>query len=82
MVTEVLVVYLHYAAMTMIAVFLAIEYLTCVPGLAREKVKLLARIDLLYLIAALLAFGEAAFLNGSNSNYGAMFANKITVDCP
>ncbi|HWH49107.1 MAG TPA: DUF2214 family protein [Burkholderiales bacterium] len=55
MVTEVLVVYLHYAAMTMIAVFLAIEYLTCVPGLAREKVKLLARIDLLYLIAALLA---------------------------
>src|SRR6185436_4048112 len=55
MVTEVLVVYLHYAAMTMIAVFLAIEYLTCVPGLARERVKLLARIDLLYLIAALLA---------------------------
>ena len=27
-------------------------------------------------------FHEAAFLNGSNSNYGAMFANKITVDCP
>jgi ABC-type uncharacterized transport system substrate-binding protein len=26
--------------------------------------------------------GEANFLNGSNSNYGAMFANKITVDCP
>jgi ABC-type uncharacterized transport system substrate-binding protein len=26
--------------------------------------------------------GEAAFLDGSNSNYGAMFANKITVDCP
>jgi ABC-type uncharacterized transport system substrate-binding protein len=26
--------------------------------------------------------GEAAFLNGSNSNYGAMFANKVTVDCP
>jgi putative membrane protein len=54
-VTEVLVVYLHYAAMTLIAVFLAIEYLVCVPGLAREKVKLLARIDLLYLIAALFA---------------------------
>ena len=53
--TEVLVVYGHYAAMTLIAVFLAIEYLTCVPGLAREKVKLLARVDLLYLIAALLA---------------------------
>jgi ABC-type uncharacterized transport system substrate-binding protein len=26
--------------------------------------------------------GEASFLNGSNSNYGVMFANKITVDCP
>ena len=53
--TEVLVVYLHFAAMTLIAVFLAIEYLICVPGLARGKVKLLARIDLLYLTAALLA---------------------------
>jgi len=26
--------------------------------------------------------GEQNFLNGDNSNYGAMFANKITVDCP
>jgi ABC-type uncharacterized transport system substrate-binding protein len=26
--------------------------------------------------------GEASFLNGNNSNYGAMFANRITVDCP
>lgn len=25
---------------------------------------------------------EETFLNGDNSNYGAMFANKITVDCP
>jgi putative membrane protein len=54
-VTEVLVVYLHFAAMILIAVSLAIEYMICVPGLAREKVKLLARIDLLYLIAAVLA---------------------------
>ena len=52
---EVLVVYLHIVAMILIAVFLAIEYLVCVPGLARERVKLLARIDLLYLIAAVLA---------------------------
>jgi putative membrane protein len=52
---EVLVVYLHFAAMILIAVFLAIEYLICVPGLARERVNLLARIDLLYLIAAVLA---------------------------
>lgn len=26
--------------------------------------------------------GEQNFLDGNNSNYGAMFANKVTVDCP
>jgi ABC-type uncharacterized transport system substrate-binding protein len=26
--------------------------------------------------------GEQTFLSGDNSNYGAMFANKIVVDCP
>jgi ABC-type uncharacterized transport system substrate-binding protein len=26
--------------------------------------------------------GEQNFMNGDNSNYGAMFANKITVNCP
>jgi ABC-type uncharacterized transport system substrate-binding protein len=26
--------------------------------------------------------GEQTFTNGENSNYGAMFANRITVDCP
>ncbi len=26
--------------------------------------------------------GEQTFLGGDNSNYGAMFANKITVECP
>lgn len=26
--------------------------------------------------------GEQNFLDGSNANYGAMFANKVTVDCP
>ena len=25
---------------------------------------------------------ENNFMNGDNSNYGAMFANKITVNCP
>lgn len=25
---------------------------------------------------------ESTFLNGDNSNYGAMFANKVTVECP
>ncbi len=32
--------------------------------------------------AAAQKLGEANFLNGNNGNYGAMFANKITVDCP
>ncbi len=58
--TEVLVVYLHFAAMILIAVFLAIEYLICIPGLARERARLLARIDLLYLIAAVLALATGA----------------------
>ena len=26
--------------------------------------------------------GEQNFMNGDNSNFGAMFANKITVQCP
>jgi hypothetical protein len=25
---------------------------------------------------------EDTFLNGENANYGAMFANKISVNCP
>jgi ABC-type uncharacterized transport system substrate-binding protein len=32
--------------------------------------------------AAAQKLNEQTFTNGENSNYGAMFANKITVDCP
>ena len=32
--------------------------------------------------AAAQKLNEQTFTNGDNSNYGAMFANKITVDCP
>jgi ABC-type uncharacterized transport system substrate-binding protein len=32
--------------------------------------------------AAAQKIGEQNFLSGDNSNYGMMFANKITVDCP
>ena len=32
--------------------------------------------------ASAQAMGEGNFLNGGNANYGAMFANKITVTCP
>lgn len=32
--------------------------------------------------ASAQVLNEQTFLNGDNSNYGLMFANKITVDCP
>ncbi len=32
--------------------------------------------------AAAQKLNEQTFTNGENSNYGAMFANRITVDCP
>ena len=32
--------------------------------------------------AAAQKLNEQTFMNGENSNYGAMFANRITVDCP
>ena len=32
--------------------------------------------------AAAQKLNEQSFVNGENSNYGAMFANKILVDCP
>ena len=32
--------------------------------------------------AAAQKLNEQSFVNGENSNYGAMFANRITVDCP
>ena len=32
--------------------------------------------------AAAQKLGEQNFLDGANANFGMMFANKITVDCP
>lgn len=32
--------------------------------------------------ARLQSLGEAAFASGDNTNYGAMFANKVSVKCP
>lgn len=54
---EVLTVYLHYAAMVLIAVMLTIELLICVPGLADDRARFLSRVDLAYLAAAVLALG-------------------------
>jgi putative membrane protein len=53
-----LTAYLHYVAMIAIAVILVVEYVVCVPGLTGERIRQLARIDLLYVAAAVLALGS------------------------
>jgi putative membrane protein len=55
-----LVAYLHYVAMISIAVILVVEYMVCMPGMTDGRIRLLARIDLLYLGAAVLALGSGA----------------------
>jgi putative membrane protein len=55
-----LVAYLHYVAMTSIAVILVVEYMVCMPGMSGERIRRLARIDQLYVVAALLALGTGA----------------------
>ena len=52
-----LVAYLHYVAMISIAVILVLEYLACVPGIADNRIRKLARVDLFYMAAAVLALG-------------------------
>ena len=52
-----LVAYLHYVAMISIAVILVLEYLACVPGVADNRIRKLARVDLFYMVAAVLALG-------------------------
>lgn len=54
---DALAAYLHYTAMVLIAVFLVIEYQTCKPGLTPQRIRYLARIDLFYMLAAILALG-------------------------
>jgi len=57
MVMEALVAYAHYAAMILIALFLVLEYLNCTPGISAQRIAFLARIDIFYMLAAILAFG-------------------------
>jgi putative membrane protein len=52
------IAYLHYVAMMAIAVILVVEHMLCVPGLGGSRIRLLARIDLLYMGAAILALGS------------------------
>ena len=53
-----LIAYLHYVAMIAIAVILVVEHMLCVPGLTGGRIRLLARLDLLYMGAAVLALGS------------------------
>jgi putative membrane protein len=55
-----LIAYLHYLAMIAIAVILVVEYMVCLPGMTGERIRQLARIDLLYVAAAVLALGSGA----------------------
>jgi putative membrane protein len=55
-----LIAYLHYVAMISIAVILVVAYLACVPGITDSRIRMLARIDLLYMGAAMLALGSGA----------------------
>ena len=55
-----LIAYLHYVAMISIAVMLVVEYMICMPGMTATRIRQLARIDLFYMIAAILALGSGA----------------------
>ena len=55
-----LIAYLHYVAMISIAVMLVVEYMICMPGMTAARIRQLARIDLFYMIAAILALGSGA----------------------
>lgn len=56
--TGALIAYLHYVAMISIAVALILEYRACSPGMTGSRIRFLARLDLLYMGAAVLALGS------------------------
>ncbi len=58
--TSAFIAYLHYVAMISIAVILVVEYMVCLPGMTGSRIRLLTRIDLLYMGVALLALGSGA----------------------
>jgi putative membrane protein len=55
-----LIAYLHFVAMISIAVILVVEYMVCMPGMTGGRIRLLARLDLLYMGAAVLVLGSGA----------------------
>ena len=52
------IAYLHYVAMMTIVVILVVEHMFCVPGLTGGRIRSLARLDQLYMGAAILALGS------------------------
>ena len=55
-----LIAYLHHVAMISIAVMLVVEYMICMPGITEARIRKLARIDLFYMIAAILALASGS----------------------
>lgn len=52
--------YLHFASIMLLTAFLVSELCLCTPRLRLEQVPMLARLDLLYLIAAVAALASGA----------------------
>ena len=55
-----LIAYLHYVAMISIAVVLVVEHRVCMPGMTGSRIRVLARLDLLYMGLAILALVSGA----------------------
>ena len=55
-----LIAYLHYVAMISIAVVLVVEHGVCMPGMTGSRIRVLARLDLLYMGLAILALVSGA----------------------
>lgn len=53
-----LIAYLHYVAMISIAAVLVAQHMVCVPGITTSRIRLLARLDLLYLGLVVLALAS------------------------
>lgn len=52
---EPLVTYLHYLSMIFIGAFLTVQLILCRPGLSAAHVRLLPRLDIAFLVAALVS---------------------------
>ncbi len=53
-----LIAYAHYLSMIGIGVLLVVEYMLCAPGLDAGRVRLLGRLDFLYIAAMIIVLGS------------------------